>query len=83
MFSPEDSTFIASASTSAPVAPEQSGSIVVGVPKRDLAAFNEKTGKWVLEQGIYMFEIRGTEDLSAGMGVVKQVSVVGRMEWSA
>lgn len=82
MFSPEESNLVASASTSAPVAPAQSGSIVVEVPKRELARFNERTGKWVLEQGIYMFEIKGTEDLSAGMGVVKQVSVVGKMQWS-
>jgi len=82
MFSPEDSKFVASAGTSAPVAAAQNGTIVVEVPKRELAEFNERTGKWVLDQGIYMFEIKATEDLSAGMGVVKQVSVVGKMQWS-
>jgi hypothetical protein len=82
MFAPEDSQFIASAGTVGPVEPTQNGKIEVEVPKRDLAEFNERTGKWELDQGIYMFEIKGTEDLSAGMGIVKQVSVVGKIEWS-
>ena len=82
MFAPEDSQFIASAGTVGPVEPTQNGKIEVEVPKRDLAEFNERTGKWELDQGIYMFEIKSTEDLSAGMGIVKQVSVVGKIEWS-
>lgn len=82
MFAPEDSQFIASAGTHTSIAPAQNGMIEVEVPKRELAEFNERTGKWVLEEGIYMFEIKATEDLSAGMSVLKQVSVVGKMEWA-
>ncbi|KAK5952339.1 hypothetical protein OHC33_006812 [Knufia fluminis] len=82
MFAPEDSQFIASAGTTAPVEPAQNGMIEIEVPKRDLAEWSERRGKWVLEEGIYMFEIKASEDLGAGTGIVKQVSVVGHMEWS-
>jgi len=82
MFSPEETQLIASAETSSPIAPAQAGSAVVEVPKRKLAKFNERSRKWVLEEGIYMFEIKTADDLNAGMGTVKQVSVVGHMEWS-
>lgn len=86
MFSPEETQLIASAETSSPVAPAQAGSAVVEVPKRKLAKFDERSRKWVLEEGIYMFEIKTAKNLSAdvgmGMGTVKQVSVVGHMEWA-
>lgn len=59
---------------------------MVEVPKRKLARFNERSSKWVLEEGIYMFEIKTAESLGAGMGmgmgIVKQVSVVGHVEWA-
>jgi len=82
MFSPEETQLIASAETTSPVAPAQAGSAVVDVPKRGLAKFNERSRKWVLEEGIYMFEIKTTQNLGARIGTVKQVSVVGHMEWS-
>lgn len=81
MFEPEAAQLVASGSTAGSVAPSQAGKVEVTVPKRELASFNSKTGKWVLEEGIYMFEVRGSDDLRAGMSVVKQVSVVGNMVW--
>lgn len=82
MFTPEDSQFVASAGTSQAILPGQSGRIDVDVPKRELAEFNERTGKWVLDQGIYMFEIKISEDIGLGSSVVKQVNVNARMEWN-
>lgn len=82
MFSPEDAQFVASASTETAVAPGQQGKVEVEVAKRDLADFDERTGKYVLQEGMYMFELKSVEDVSVGVGIVKQVSVVGRMVWS-
>ena len=77
MFEPEIQTLVGTASATIP-AMEQ-GEIVVEVKKRDLAV---KGGKgWMVEEGIYMFEVKNVEDLAMGSGVVKQVSVMGRMEW--
>ncbi|KAK6366125.1 hypothetical protein LTR64_008552 [Lithohypha guttulata] len=81
MFSPEDAQFVASASTETAVAPGQQGKVEVEVAKRDLADFDERTGKYVLQEGMYMFELKSVEDVSVGVGIVKQVSVVGRMVW--
>ena len=58
IFAPEDSQFVVFTATSTAIAPGQSGRIEVEVPKRDLAEFNERAGKWVLVEGICMFEIK-------------------------
>lgn len=81
MFAPEDVQLVASASTPRPTAPGQSGRAEVDIPKRDLAEFDESRGVRTLKEGIYMFELKATDDLSVGMGVVKQASVVGSMTW--
>lgn len=81
MFEPDQSQFVASGSTQTAVAASQAGKVEVVVPKRELACFDERKGKWILEEGIYMFEIKASDDLRAGMSIVKQVSVVGNMVW--
>lgn len=81
MFAPEESRLVSSIPASASVAPAQSGRTEILIPKRDLATFDERRGKWVLHEGIYMFEIKQSKAPSAGRGIVKQVSVVGNMEW--
>lgn len=81
MFAPEQSQFVASASTAHAIQPSQRAQIEVDVAMRDLAEFKDRVGKWVLEAGVYMFEIKGTDDLSAGMGILKQVFVPEGILW--
>ena len=81
MFAPEESRFIASGTSTCTIPQGQSGKIEVEIQKKDLAKCNGQTGKLVLEQGIYMFEIKRADDSSAGTSVVKQVSVAATMMW--
>lgn len=82
MFEPETSRCVASVDTSQNVTTQQDGTVDFQVPKRDLAVWDERVGKWVLDRGIYMFEIKTTEDVGFGSSVIKQVSVNSRMVWN-
>ena len=81
MFAPEDSQLITSACTATEIKPGEDGTVEMIIPKRELAVFEERTGKYVLESGIYMFEIKGSEDALAGRGVVKQIGVLEKLCW--
>lgn len=81
MFSPEKAQFMGSITTDGPTAAGQSGRAEVDIPKRDLAELDERSGKRLLREGIYMFELRATDDSSDGASVVKQASVVGTLTW--
>ena len=49
MFEPESTKFVSSGATQTTIASNQAGRIDIVVPKRELASFNAKTKKWVLE----------------------------------
>jgi len=83
MFEPEMSRCVASTNTSQiATTQQQGGAVEVQVPKRELAVWDERSGKWVLERGIYMFEMKTGEAGALGSGIIKQVSVASRMVWN-
>lgn len=83
MFSPENARLVASATTDEQMAGGRHGRVELDIAKRELADFDESSGRWLLPEGIYMFEIRGTTHLNPPGSLLKQVSVVGSLSWSA
>lgn len=62
--------------------PSRVGMIEAKIEKRALARFDQSTRKWVLDDTVYIFEVRESEEFDAGAGVLKQVFVPEKIVWN-
>lgn len=82
LFAPQQTQFVTSAYTSDEVLPNRAGHIEVDIEKRRLAEFNHRTGRWVLNDTVYVIEVVANYDSNPSKGHLSQVFVSETMVWN-